>query len=222
MQYGASIHRVLRTYYDALQSGRTVSPEQLMEQFQMDLAQAGLQDRYQHELYEKQGLEQLHEFIAAAQRNPVPQVLHTEQEFKIQIGEATVVGRMDRIDRLAGNRVVIVDYKTGKPRTQEDADKSLQLSIYACAARESFGYESEQLAFYNLENNTSVTTTRSPQQLEEAETRVEEVAEKIARGAFEPNPGFYCSFCAYRNLCPATEKPLFPASLKKSAASRVQ
>lgn len=222
MQYGASIHRVLRTYYDALQSGRTVPPEQLMEQFQMDLAQAGLQDRYQHELYEKQGLQQLHDFIAAAQRNPVPQVLHTEQEFKIQIGEATVVGRMDRIDRLAGNRVVIVDYKTGKPRTQEDADKSLQLSIYACAARESFGYESEQLAFYNLENNTSITTRRSPQQLEDAKTRVEDVAEKIARGAFEPNPGFYCSFCAYRNLCPATEKPLFPVSLKKSAASRVQ
>ena len=31
---------------------------------------------------------------------------------------------------------MIVDYKTGKPKTQEDADDSLQLSIYALAARD--------------------------------------------------------------------------------------
>jgi len=88
-----------------------------------------------------------------AERAPTPDVLHTEHEFNLQIGSATVVGRIDRIDRLSHDRVVIVDYKTGRPRTQEDADESLQLSIYACAARESFGYESERLAFYNLETD---------------------------------------------------------------------
>jgi ATP-dependent DNA helicase UvrD/PcrA len=222
MQYGASIHRVLRTYYDALRLKRPIALDQLIEYFRADLAEASLQDKYQHELYEKQGLEQLREFVATAARHEAPDVLHTEQEFKIQIGSATVAGRMDRIDRSSGNRVVIVDYKTGRPRSQEDADKSLQLSIYACAAREGLGYESERLAFYNLENNSLISTTRSHHQLEEAKAKVQDVAKKIAEGKFEPKPGFLCSFCAYRNLCPATEKRLFPAAVKKSVASRIQ
>ncbi len=63
-------------------------------------------------------------------------MLHTEEHFEIRVGEATVAGRIDRIDDLGNGAVAIVDYKTGKPRAQEDADESLQLSIYAIAAQE--------------------------------------------------------------------------------------
>jgi superfamily I DNA/RNA helicase/RecB family exonuclease len=221
MQYGATMHRVLRTYYDAIQFNRPVTDEALLEFLRIDLAQAGLQDRYQHELYEGQGAAQLADFLATARQKPRPDVLHTEQEFKIRIGNATVAGRMDRIDRIDGNRVVIVDYKTGKPRSQEDADESLQLSLYAIAAHEGLGYQAERLAFHNLEDNSLVSTTRSRLQLEEAKAKVEEVAQKIAAGEFEAKPGFQCTFCAYRNLCPATEKRLFVVVEKKKAASRI-
>jgi CRISPR/Cas system-associated exonuclease Cas4 (RecB family) len=44
--------------------------------------------------------------------------------------------------------------------------------------------------------------------LEEAKGRILKVAENVAAANFEPKPGFYCKFCAYRNLCPATEKRL--------------
>ena len=43
-----------------------------------------------------------------------------------------------------------MDYKTGKPKTQEDADDSLQLSIYALAARH-MGFTASSLVFINLE-----------------------------------------------------------------------
>ena len=68
-----------------------------------------------------------------------------------------------------------MDYKTGKPRLQEDADKSLQLSLYALAAKEVWGQRAEHLIFYNLENNTSVSTTRGEAELEAAKLRVEDV-----------------------------------------------
>jgi DNA helicase-2/ATP-dependent DNA helicase PcrA len=220
MQYGASIHRVLRTYYDAVQFNRALSDEQLIDQFRHDLAEARIEDRYQYELYEKQGIQQLRDFLENARRKTQPQVLHTEQEFKVLIGKATVVGRIDRIDRLADKHVAIVDYKTGKPRSQEDADVSLQLSIYAVAAREKWAYRSDRLFFYNLEDNTAVATTRSELQLQEARARVEEVSAKITAGEFAAKPGFQCSFCAYRNLCPATEKRVYVSGPAKKAASR--
>src|SRR5437868_6788671 len=166
MQYGAAMHRVLRTYYDAVRFGRTITDGEVIQLFREDLAGARLEDQYQYELYEKQGIEQLRDFLSLARRVEQPQVLNTEQWFTIRIGEATVNGRVDRMDQTSPGRVAIVDYKTGKPRSQEDADESLQLSIYALAAQNTWGVTADRLMFYNLEDNSSVHTTRSEGQLE--------------------------------------------------------
>jgi ATP-dependent exoDNAse (exonuclease V) beta subunit len=206
MQYGASMHRVLRTYYDSVRQGRELPEAELIDLFCIDLAQAGIQDHYQFELYERQGKSQLKAFLEACRAGAIPEVAHVEEWFEIKVGETKVTGRIDRIDRNGDGRVVITDYKTGKPRSQEDADESLQLSIYALAAREKWGYQVDRLAFYNLGENTSMVTIRSDLQLQQAKAKVADVAQKIGVGDFSPKPGFHCTFCAYRNLCPATEK----------------
>jgi len=206
MQYGASIHRVLRTYYEALRAGRPRTEQQLIDDFREDLASAGIQDPYQHELYEKQGIAQLKDFFAAVQTSSPPEVLHTEEWFEIKLGETRLTGRIDRMDRAADGGVVVVDYKTGRARDQEDADDSLQLSIYAMAAREKWGYDVHSLVFYNLVENIPVATVRSDAELRIARDRVAAAAEKIAAGEFKPKIDFHCSFCSFRTLCPAKEK----------------
>src|SRR5215469_3142029 len=128
--------------------------------------------------------------------------------FEVRMEGATVAGRIDRIDDLGDGRVAIVDYKTGKPRGQEDADESLQLSIYAIAAQEKWGYRAERLVFYNLEESSAVVTSRDRLQLEEAKAKVRDVSERIDAEQFSPKPGYHCRFCPYQNLCPATEKPV--------------
>ncbi|MBZ5667148.1 MAG: ATP-dependent helicase [Acidobacteriia bacterium] len=219
LHYGAAIHGVLRTYYDAQRFQRQVSDEDLLEQFRSALATAGIADRYQYELYLRQGYEQLRQFFEAARGMAAPDVLETEHKFELQVGSAKVAGRVDRMDRTGPDTVAIVDYKTGKPKSQEDADKSLQLSLYALAAKEKLGKRADRLIFHNLENNTAICTTRLDGELEAVKLRVQDVAEKIARKEFPPNPKYHCAFCPYRNLCPATEKVV--ASPQKKAISRV-
>ena len=145
----------------------------------MGLADAGFADPVQRELYEKEGTKQLREFVRLQQAAPPADVIGTERSFEITLGGVRVKGRLDRIDRIAGNRVAIIDYKTGKPRTEDHARKSLQLSIYALAAREKWDYEAERLVFYNLADNTEVACKRDPRQLAEACQRVAEVAAEI-------------------------------------------
>jgi DNA helicase-2/ATP-dependent DNA helicase PcrA len=201
----------------------------MLERFRADLAGAGIADRYQYELYLNQGIEQLKQFFAAARNSPAPDVLETERRFEMKVGAATVVGRIDRIDRIdniAANRadaVAIIDYKTGKPLSQDDADDSLQLSLYALAAREALGKHAERLIFHNLENNAAICSTRSDGELDAVKFKIEKVADAIAHEKFEPKPGFHCNYCPYRNLCPATEK-IIPEKLagpQKKSASRV-
>ena len=219
MQYGGVIHRVLLAFYNSVRAQRTMADDEVMQLFRDELAAAGIQDHYQHDLYQAQGILQLKDFLAAFRRAPAPNVLHTEEYFDVKVGDVKVVGRIDRIDEAAGGGVVITDYKTGKAQSQEDSDESLQLSIYALAAREKWGYRADHLVLYNLEGNSAVVTRRNDFQLVQVSSRVSEVAENIAAGKFEPKPGFYCRFCAYRNLCPATEKRLQEPRPKKKALS---
>lgn len=206
MQYGAAMHRVLKTYFDSVSQGRTKTDAELIEEFCRELDEARIQEPYQHELYEKQGIAQLRDFLATARTAPPVEVLHTEESFTIRVGETSVAGRIDRIDRRPDGSVAIIDYKTGKARDQENADESLQLSLYALAVREKWGYTVGAVMFYNLEENVPVMSTRSEAQLVAASSRVQEAAQGIADGIFKTKKGEYCKFCAYRSLCPEQEK----------------
>jgi len=213
LQYGASMHRVLHTYFESVRMGRRLSEAEVLEQFRNDLAGTGIADGYQHDLYEQQGVAQLKEFLAAA---IAPEILHTEERFSIKIGVTSLVGRIDRMDRAGDGRVTVVDYKTGKPKSQEEADESLQLSIYALAARDKWGYVVDRLVLHNLDGNTAIATCRNSAQLDEAKLEVESIAEQIAAGKFVPKSGLHCASCAYRMLCPKTEKHI-PQALAKLA-----
>lgn len=216
MQYGAAMHRVLRTYYDSARLGRTKSDDELMQLFRDDPGVSGIQDDYQRDLYLKQGATQLQDFLAATRSVPAPEVLHTEEWFDVEIAGIKVAGRIDRVDRATDGSVNIVDYKTGKARSQEDADESLQLSIYAMAAHEKWGYRVGALVFHNLEANVPVVSKRTEFQLAEARDRVLAVARGIADGVFEPKLDYHCNFCAFRGLCPAREKRV--PNLSKNSA----
>ncbi len=208
LQFGNAVHTALKAFYDAVLAGRPLSLPALLRTFDEALAAMPADDPHQRELYLEAGHEQLEEFFRRAAAAPSPDVLGTERAFRMKLGGAFVTGRVDRIDRLGGGRVEIVDYKTGKPRTQDNADDSLQLSIYALAARE-WGFEPAKLTIYNLESNEPVTTSRTAAQLAAAEDRIAAVATRIAQGDFEPTPGFHCAGCDYRDLCPATEQRLY-------------
>ena len=215
MQFGAAIHRVLKTYFDAMRLGRPKTEEEIIDLFRVDLAGTRIQEAYQHELYEKQGIEQLQDFLSKAS-SLSSHVLHTEESFEIKVGDVIVVGRIDRIDQLPDGTVAVVDYKTGKAKDQEDADESLQLSLYAIAAQEKWGYKVGALIFHNLQENVPVTTRRFESDLIAARSCVEQAAKGIAEGVFDAKLGQHCYFCAYRALCPEKEKRIPRLAAAKS------
>jgi ATP-dependent exoDNAse (exonuclease V) beta subunit len=222
MQFGAAIHRVIHEYFRALAAGRAYQEADLIEIFRAELSAARLADPLQQELYENQGVQQLRRFLQRSDLPTAAEVVGAEQRFSITVGDVEVIGRVDRIDRV-GNRtatqVAIVDYKTGGPRSEEDAEKSLQLSVYALAAIHQWGFQPVRLAYHNLEDDTVVSTEFDTGRLRDAESKIEKAAAGIAAGVFEPKPSpFVCKRCEYRSLCPATEEKLYLIRTATSAA----
>ncbi|MGH9677474.1 MAG: PD-(D/E)XK nuclease family protein, partial [Candidatus Acidiferrum sp.] len=186
MQYGAAMHTALKLYGDAVRAGRAAMLAEMQQVFHAELAKYGLDDVVQRSLLAQQGARHLAAFHQAQARTPQPRVQATEWTFTMNLAGVEVTGRLDRIDQLDDASVAIVDYKTGSPRTQEHADDSLQLSLYALAVEERLRMAPEQLVFYNLETNAAIVSARTPQQLQETKERVTETAANIQQGYFEP------------------------------------
>jgi putative RecB family exonuclease len=207
LQFGNAMHQALKAYFDGVRAGRAPDLETVLACFRDEFAKAKIDEAVQRELYEKDGCAQLAAMLESEFAHPEGDILHNEHKFKLEIGGMLVRGRLDRLDRQANGDVTVLDYKTGKAKTQKDADESLQLSIYALAAV-NMGHKPSSLVFINTQNGTAVTSSRSPEQLRQAEDKVRELATKIAAGEFDPKPSGRCGWCSYQSICPTQEAPL--------------
>ena len=204
MQYGSAIHTVLKYYYDPAPNTTLHTAADVIAAFKKEFDKAVIDDPVQRKLYEDQGAKHLQALIASSPRGSAD-VIATEASFRFMAGKLQVIGRIDRLDRIHGNAARVIDYKTGAPKTQKFTDDSLQLSIYAMAAAQ-MGYVPQELLFLNVNGNEEVITARSGTQLERARQKMEQVAEGIAAHKFDPRPGQHCRWCAFEQLCPATEQ----------------
>jgi DNA helicase-2/ATP-dependent DNA helicase PcrA len=209
LHFGNAVHTALKAYNDAVQAKRPLSLQDFLRVFTTQMEISPFDDTHQKQLYLEQGLKQLEEFYYLRNVESVPQVLATEKVFSLVVGGVKVVGRIDLAAKTPNGGVAIVDYKSGRAKDEEEAEKSLQLSIYALAAQQEWNELPERIAFYNLQTNAAAETSRTAHELEDTRCKIQEVAQAIQAGNFRPKAGFHCNWCGYRELCPVQEEPLY-------------
>ena len=203
--FGNVMHNTIRQFIAALRKGLRLSFEEVAAIFRREWTSAGFEDRHQEELYLHDGIEQLQAFYATNLATTA-HVVAQERRFTVHCGNGVdLIGRMDQVNRMAPGEVEIIDYKTGKPKLETHAEKDLQLSIYALAAREVLDVVPVRLTYYNLQNNQCVSASRDAAQLQQVRGTIQEVAGDIRAREFAPRPGFVCKHCEFRFLCPAQE-----------------
>jgi DNA helicase II / ATP-dependent DNA helicase PcrA len=134
-------------------------------------------------------------------------VVAIEKGFSIEVNGEVIKGRFDRVDELSDGTLRVIDYKTTMPRSKGAVDQDMQLSVYAMAAKETFGKEASELVmlYMHEESITEVVTTRSDSELKTAGKNIQLLAERIGSGDFAPTPSKdVCKCCSYRRVCDAT------------------
>ncbi len=129
-----------------------------------------------------------------------------ERGFTFNIGEHSIRGRIDRVDRHPDGNLELIDYKTGAPRKPEELTNDIQIPLYRIGVREAWDVDAADGSYWYVLDDEKVSVAGEQDDLERVERTVVEVAAGITDQDFEPRPSFEsCSWCDYRLICPASE-----------------
>ena len=205
--FGSIMHRAVRELVSGYADGREkTDPETVETILSKHWSSAGFADPHQESKYKDMGREQLTGLKRSLEGRPF-KLLHQEKAFQFHFeqGGPKLLGRIDQINQLAGEDVELIEYKTGRAQTQKEADRSLQLTLYALACRQALGFKPLSLVLYNLTTQEGLRTTREPEDFQKLQTEIRQASRDILAGRFPALPGYHCRYCDFRLLCPAHE-----------------
>lgn len=133
-------------------------------------------------------------------------VLAIEKRFELEVGPFTVLGFIDRVDRVDDETVEVIDYKTNHQLfTRDEVDTSLQMSLYEVAVRRLWPWAKKvKLTFWMLRHGVRQETTRTEEQLADALAYVETLGRQTETATEYPaRLNTNCSYCDHRKQCPA-------------------
>ena len=98
----------------------------------------------------------------------------------------------------------LIDYKTGKSKTEDELREDVQLSLYQMQAR-SWRLEPRPRATSTCSRARRCLSSTRPR-LERVKATVVRIADGIMKQEFEPKPSQEVCSCDYRIICPAAMK----------------
>ncbi len=213
--FGISMHATLKDFYIGVKTGKKQYKKLIIEALKENWISEGYTNKSHEKRMFERGKNYLLEFykkefdskkipITLEQPFVIPLDL-SKSERRLKIG-----GKIDKVDKLPGGKIEIIDYKTGANiPTQKEIDHNLQLTFYALAAtginEEPFNKKPEniKLSFYYFDNQKKISTTRTGKQLEEAEKEILKWREEIEKSDFKCSGHFFCKKCEYSLMCRA-------------------
>ncbi|HTU02359.1 MAG TPA: PD-(D/E)XK nuclease family protein, partial [Candidatus Sulfotelmatobacter sp.] len=207
--YGKALHEAIALYLKRRQvTGRGATVAEVLDAFERAWQPAGFLSREHEELRLEEGRQVLRRFVGREEsRDTAP--ASVERPFAFWLEATKVVGRWDRLDRRETG-MAILDYKSSAVRDQKEADRrareSLQLDIYALAYYEMHdGQLPAAVELHFLESGLIGSAQKTLRDLDTTRAQITRVAKGIRLRAFRATPDYLqCSYCAFREICPAT------------------
>lgn len=196
ISFGQSIHKTLEKFHG--EKGKDF--DALLESYDLSWKNEGFKTPQESYEYYERGKKILKNYFETFSKSNT-KILYTEKSFDANIGKYRFIGIIDRIDELPDGRHEVMDYKThAKVWEQERVDKDLQLSFYAYACKNVFGFNPDKISVYFLSENKKIYTKRSKEQINDSINLAIETAENISAENFDADTT-KCLTCDFKLKC---------------------
>jgi RecB family exonuclease len=207
---GASVHTALRAWFNLPPERRTPTVVSSL------LRATWVRDGYRDEEQERQAFDRACQWLLSyvESLDPTFEPLAVERTVAAKTTTLALSGRVDRIDEVDGE-LVIVDYKTGRTGLgPDDARASRALALYAYAAARLFRRPCRRVELHHLPTGTVAAHEHTDESIARHVRRAEQTAadamaaeRAVAAGAdpdeaFPAQPGAICGWCDFRRVCP--------------------
>ncbi|HUT21915.1 MAG TPA: UvrD-helicase domain-containing protein [Candidatus Bipolaricaulota bacterium] len=183
------------------ESADVLSEKDLLEMYEKNWSSDWYPDKETEMKYRKKGRVALKNFYRDFEETR-PDVWLLERPFTMKVGDYTISGRIDRIDKIAGDQVEIIDYKTGQAKESLDADSKRQLLLYQLAVEKELNKQAGNLVYYFLEGNKKLPFVGVEKDKEKLVQKILEDIRRIHDLDFAPTPGSHvCGFCDFKDIC---------------------
>jgi DNA helicase-2/ATP-dependent DNA helicase PcrA len=208
LSFGRTVHATLYAFHNLKMHGQPVTQARLLKLYKDNFIDEGYLGAEHKKQRFASGLQVMKDYYRQY-RGILGQPKFLEQKFQIKLDQATLVGKIDRIDEVSPGKYAILDYKTGTAKDQKKVDQDEQLTIYALSAQKALNLPVDDLCLYFIENGGhKIMTRRSSGQLTAASEKLQKDINTMRESRFPAKPDpVKCGYCEYVNLCPFAARP---------------
>ncbi|MFH1826912.1 MAG: UvrD-helicase domain-containing protein [bacterium] len=205
--FGETIHSTLQKFYREFNRNKKINFANLISFYKKEWIPQGYSSKSHHDKMYEDGIKMLKAFYKKFHSKNI-EIIDLEKPFRVKTDQNVILsGKIDRVDKLEGSKIEIIDYKTGKLPDEKKLKGDMQLAIYFLAATDKNMYnrkpENVLLTFYFLRDMEKISFTKTASDIVEIKNSIANTIEKINESNYSPKVGPWCSFCPYKMMCEA-------------------
>jgi len=210
--FGSLIHRTLKFARTPSSKGYP-GKEEIINYFSQNWSNEAFSQEETRRGFFEDGIRILNAQLEKLTDADKKKTIAAEHRFVVKVGDHTLGGQIDRIDR-TDQGFEIVDYKTNrKIPPQKEIDGDLQLSIYLRAFMKEWPSLFEQLkdtakiklSLEFLRHGLRMSTTRTQTDLQKIDQDILAIIDQVEAAekaqSFEPRLSALCDWCDYQKNC---------------------
>lgn len=203
--FGSSLHRALERFHDSGDVGVQTTDEAVAA-LEESWIEAGYRSADEAAEALGEGREILARYVEEHIKSERPaRTLYVERQMRHDLGDFTLIGRLDRLDEYEDGSLEIIDYKSGRSEVdQAEVKDDVAMSCYQLLVRRKFPDQPVRATIVALRSGASASASLSDEEIDQLEQDLRQLGNEILNeDYFEVRPVFkpICPHCDFLPLC---------------------
>ncbi|MFA7365307.1 MAG: PD-(D/E)XK nuclease family protein, partial [Patescibacteria group bacterium] len=179
-----------------------LSKEKLLKIYKDSWNDEGYESIDSRDVYKNKGKNIMNLFWENIESRELPNIYFLEKDLRLKFKGYTIIGRIDRIDKMPDGSFEIIDYKTGSTKKVLSADEKKQLILYKIIIESVLNIKVSKMTYYYLEEGHKLSFEAKEKEVEATMKWLDDTISEIVKKEFLPNPSsFGCGFCDFKDIC---------------------